>query len=71
MPEKAAHEVRGFFTFTSYLYRYSARVMTYRTFRTSNTQSLRFRAKRYMRRTRTRVLESLIQMLDGDTRLAA
>jgi len=45
--------------------------MTYRTFRTSNTQSLRFRAKKQLRRTRTRILQSLIQMLEGDPRLAA
>jgi hypothetical protein len=45
--------------------------MTYRTFRTSNTQSFRFRTKKLVRRTRTRILTSLIEMLESDTRLAA
>ncbi|MES2225851.1 MAG: hypothetical protein V4480_03510 [Patescibacteria group bacterium] len=45
--------------------------MTYRTYRTSNRHSLRFKMKLLLRRTRTRILTNLIELLDTDTRLAA
>jgi hypothetical protein len=40
-------------------------------YRTSNRHSVSFKFRRGVRRTRTRVITTLIQMLEGDTRAAA
>lgn len=45
--------------------------MAYTTFRTSNRQSVAFRMRKFMRRTRTRILLELIQMLDSNTHTQA
>jgi hypothetical protein len=45
--------------------------MAYNTFRTSNRQSVSFKVRKFLRRTRTRILTELIQMLDGTANTTA
>lgn len=40
-------------------------------YRTSNRQSMQFKMRMFMRRTRTRAIGRLIELLESDTRLAA
>jgi len=40
-------------------------------YRTANRHSMSFKVRRFVRRTRARILESLIQMLDDGTRATA
>lgn len=45
--------------------------MAYASYRTANRHSVSFTVRMFFRRLRVRVLSSLIQMLDTDTRAAA